>query len=82
MRATVQALGMSGIRLQDDPSTIALELWAAAHGVAAMLIAKPHLPFGEVGGVRRPGVSLGVLSDAWWSVWLARTWRPRSSWPG
>ena len=47
IRATVQALVDEGIRLQDDPSTIALELWTAAHGVAAMLIAKPHLPFGE-----------------------------------
>lgn len=47
MRATVQALVDDGVRLQDDPSTIALELWTAAHGVAAMLIAKPHLPFGE-----------------------------------
>ena len=48
IRTTVQALVDEGIRLQDDPSTIALELWTAAHGVAAMLIAKPHLPFGEV----------------------------------
>lgn len=32
----------------DDPTTIALELWTAAHGVAALLIAKPHLPFGDV----------------------------------
>jgi hypothetical protein len=24
-----------------------LEFWSAAHGVAAMLIAKPHLPFGD-----------------------------------
>jgi AcrR family transcriptional regulator len=47
IRATVQALVEEGIRLQDDASTIALELWTAAHGVAAMLIAKPHLPFGE-----------------------------------
>lgn len=47
IRATVQALVDDGIRLQDDPSTIALELWTAAHGVAAMLITKPHLPFGD-----------------------------------
>jgi AcrR family transcriptional regulator len=47
IRATVQALVDDGIRLQDDPSTIALELWTAVHGVAAMLIAKPHLPFGD-----------------------------------
>jgi AcrR family transcriptional regulator len=47
IRDTVQALVDDGIRLQDDESTIALEFWTAAHGVAAMLIAKPHLPFGD-----------------------------------
>jgi AcrR family transcriptional regulator len=47
MRATMQALVDDGIRLQDDATTVALELWSAAHGVAAMLIAKPHLPFGD-----------------------------------
>ncbi len=45
--ATVQAFADSGVRLEDDPATIALEFWTAAHGVAAMLIAKPHLPFGD-----------------------------------
>lgn len=30
-----------------DPTTVALQLWSAAHGVAALLIAKPHLPFGD-----------------------------------
>jgi AcrR family transcriptional regulator len=47
MRATMQALVDGGIHLQADPTTVALELWSAAHGVAAMLIAKPHLPFGD-----------------------------------
>jgi hypothetical protein len=47
MRATVQKLMDDGIYLPDDPTTVALELWSAAHGVAAMLIAKPHLPFGD-----------------------------------
>ena len=47
IRTTVQALMDDGIRLQDDESAIALEFWTAAHGVAAMLIAKPHLPFGD-----------------------------------
>jgi AcrR family transcriptional regulator len=47
MCATIQALVDDGIHLQDDAATVALELWSAAHGVAAMLIAKPHLPFGD-----------------------------------
>jgi len=47
LRATVQTLMDDGIYLPDDPTTVALEFWSAAHGVAAMLIAKPHLPFGD-----------------------------------
>ncbi len=47
MRATVQRLMDDGIYLPDDPTKVALQLWSAAHGVAAMLIAKPHLPFGD-----------------------------------
>jgi AcrR family transcriptional regulator len=47
MRATVQKLMDDGIYLPDDPTTAALEFWSAAHGVAAMSIAKPHLPFGD-----------------------------------
>ncbi len=47
MRDTVQTLMEDGIYQPDDPTTVALELWTAAHGVAAMLIAKPHLPFGD-----------------------------------
>lgn len=45
---TVQALMNEGIYPPGDPTTVALQLWSAAHGVAAMLIAKPHLPFGDV----------------------------------
>ncbi|MCV7196132.1 TetR/AcrR family transcriptional regulator [Mycobacterium angelicum] len=48
MRASVQTLMDEGVYRTDDPTTIALELWTAAHGVAALLIAKPHLPFGDV----------------------------------
>jgi AcrR family transcriptional regulator len=47
LRATVQKLMDDGIYLPDDPTAAALEFWSAAHGVAAMLIAKPHLPFGD-----------------------------------
>jgi AcrR family transcriptional regulator len=47
IRATVQRLMDDGTYRPVDPTTVALELWAALHGVAAMLIAKPHLPFGD-----------------------------------
>lgn len=48
MCATVQVLIDEGIFTAGDPTTIALQLWSAAHGVAALLIAKPHLPFGDM----------------------------------
>jgi AcrR family transcriptional regulator len=47
IRATVQRLTDDGIYRPVDATTVALELWTALHGVAAMLIAKPHLPFGD-----------------------------------
>ena len=48
MCASVQTLMDEGVYRTDDPATIALELWTVAHGVAAIVIAKPHLPFGDV----------------------------------
>ncbi|KAA1250804.1 TetR/AcrR family transcriptional regulator [Mycobacterium simiae] len=48
MCVSVQALTDEGVYRTDEPTTIALELWTAAHGVAALLITKPHLPFGDV----------------------------------
>ena len=48
MRASVQALMDEGIYVQGDATQIALEMWTAAHGVAALLIAKPYLPWGDV----------------------------------
>jgi AcrR family transcriptional regulator len=47
MRCTVQALIDEGVFAPGDPTRVALQLWSAAHGVAALLIAKPHLPFGD-----------------------------------
>ncbi|WP_375487851.1 TetR/AcrR family transcriptional regulator [uncultured Mycobacterium sp.] len=47
MRETVQTLMDEKIYPSGDPTTVALQLWSAAHGVAALLIAKPHLPFGD-----------------------------------
>lgn len=44
---TVRELMNQGIFAEGDPTVIALDLWTAAHGVAALLIAKPYLPFGD-----------------------------------
>jgi AcrR family transcriptional regulator len=47
MRATVGVLMDQGVFPRGDAAAVALELWCAAHGVASLLIAKPHLPFGD-----------------------------------
>jgi AcrR family transcriptional regulator len=47
MCATVRALMDEGACPPGDATTLALQLWSAAHGVASLLIAKPHLPFGD-----------------------------------
>jgi len=46
LRATVQECVDTGI-FRGDPLAITFDMWAAAHGVAALMIAKPYLPFGE-----------------------------------
>jgi AcrR family transcriptional regulator len=48
IRDSVQQLMNEGIYAPEDPTMVALELWTAAHGVAALLIAKPYLPFGDL----------------------------------
>lgn len=48
MRTTIEALMDEGVYPPGDSTAAALELWTAAHGVAAMLIAKPYLPWGDV----------------------------------
>ncbi len=47
LRATVQALIAEGSYPPDDATTLALELWTAVHGIAAMLISRPYLPWGD-----------------------------------
>ncbi|WNG86317.1 TetR/AcrR family transcriptional regulator [Mycobacterium sp. ITM-2016-00317] len=48
LRATVQALISEGIYPPGDPTILALQLWTAVHGIAAMLISRPYLPWGDV----------------------------------
>jgi AcrR family transcriptional regulator len=45
---TVQACMNVGIFAKDDPLPITLQLWAAAHGIASLMIAKPFLPWDDV----------------------------------
>lgn len=47
MRATIERLMDEGVYPRGDSTAAALELWTAAHGVAALLIAKPYLPWGD-----------------------------------
>jgi AcrR family transcriptional regulator len=45
MQATVEECVDAGT-FQGDALDITFEMWAVAHGVAALMIAKPYLPFG------------------------------------
>jgi AcrR family transcriptional regulator len=47
MQNSVQTLMDEGIFATGDSRAVAMELWAAAHGVAALLISKPYLPWGD-----------------------------------
>lgn len=44
---TVKEAMESGVITPGDPLPIVLELWAAAHGIASLIIAKPYLPWGD-----------------------------------
>jgi Tetracyclin repressor-like, C-terminal domain len=45
---SIQTLTTEGIYPQCDPAAVALELWAAAHGVASLLVSRPYLPWGDI----------------------------------
>jgi AcrR family transcriptional regulator len=47
MRNSVESLMKEGIYPAGDPVAKALELWTVAHGVAALLISRPYLPWGD-----------------------------------
>jgi AcrR family transcriptional regulator len=47
-QATVRECMDAGIFAPGDPLPITLDLWAAAHGIASLMIAKPYLPWGEL----------------------------------
>jgi len=83
MHSTVEECIDTGI-FQGEPLDITFEMWAAAHGVAALMIAKPYLPFGAaedfadralcaaaIGHAVRPLVGEDPTSDAL-TAWLTR----------
>ena len=45
---TVRLCMAAGVFADGDPLPITLQLWAAAHGIASLMIAKPFLPWGDV----------------------------------
>jgi AcrR family transcriptional regulator len=45
---SVESLMAEGVYPPGDSTMAALELWTVAHGVAAQLISRPYLPFGDV----------------------------------
>lgn len=46
-RQTVEDCMQAGVFAKGDPIPVAIDLWAAAHGIVSLLIAKPYLPWGD-----------------------------------
>jgi AcrR family transcriptional regulator len=47
LQASIECLIVQGTYPPGDATAFALELWAAAHGVASSLISRPYLPWGD-----------------------------------
>jgi AcrR family transcriptional regulator len=54
----------AGIFPAGDPLPITLDLWAAAHGIASLMIAKPFLPWGDVEAVADRALCAAALGHA------------------
>jgi AcrR family transcriptional regulator len=61
---TIAGCMRAGIFAEGDPIPIALELWAAAHGIATLLIAKPYLPWGDPDEVAERVLRAAALGHA------------------
>jgi AcrR family transcriptional regulator len=48
MRNTVESLIEEEIYSPGDATMLALELWTVAHGLAALMMSRPYLPWGDV----------------------------------
>jgi AcrR family transcriptional regulator len=62
--ATVEECMDAGIFTKADPLPITLQLWSAAHGIAALMIAKPYLPWGDVAAAADPVLCAAALGRA------------------
>jgi AcrR family transcriptional regulator len=47
LRTSIESLMAEGVYPAGDSTALAMELWTAAHGVAALLISRPYLPWGD-----------------------------------
>ena len=54
----------SGIFPPGDPLPVTLDLWAAAHGIASLMITKPFLPWGDVDEVADRALCAAALGHA------------------
>lgn len=63
----VKELVAEGLYPEGDTVAMALQLWVAAHGIASMLVTKPHLPWGDAeefaSGVLRAACLGQAVSD-------------------
>ena len=48
LTATVESLMAEEVLPRGDATMAAMEMWTVAHGIAALLISRPYLPFGDV----------------------------------
>lgn len=48
LRATIESLMEESVYPPGDATSVALELWTVAHGIAAFVVSRPYLPFGDV----------------------------------
>jgi AcrR family transcriptional regulator len=62
--ATVRGCMEAGVFTPGDPLPITLQLWAAAHGIASLMIAKPYLPWGDVEAAADPVLCAAALGRA------------------
>jgi AcrR family transcriptional regulator len=48
LRTTVESLMEEAVYPPGDATAVALELWTVAHGIAAFVVSRPYLPFGDL----------------------------------
>lgn len=54
----------AGIFAAGDPLPVTFQLWAAAHGIASLVIAKPYLPWGDIEAFADRGLCAAALGQA------------------